>query len=125
MRVRWPRVGLHDGHEEELAVGVRNHAVVVAIAVAAATAVIIAAAARLKKFSSLMMMLRGAPEHPAVVGAASGHAFRTATCEVACKLLAPLALMPLITEIQIQGFGSGLGTLVLPKLLILPLLPQP
>jgi hypothetical protein len=49
---------------------------------------------------------------PAVVGAASGHGFRTATYEVACKLLAPLALMPLITEIQIQGFGSGLGTLV-------------
>ena len=49
---------------------------------------------------------------PAVVGAASGHGFRTATYEVACKLLAPLTLMPLITEIQIQGFGSGLGTLV-------------
>lgn len=49
---------------------------------------------------------------PAVVGAASGHGFRTATYEVACKLLAPLTVMPLITEIQIQGFGSGLGTLV-------------
>merc|ERR1719409_423936 len=49
---------------------------------------------------------------PATVGAASGHGFRTATYEVACKLLAPLTLMPLITEIQIQGFGSGLGTLV-------------
>lgn len=49
---------------------------------------------------------------PAVVGAASGHGFRTATYEVACKLLAPLTMMPLITEIQIQGFGSGLGTLV-------------
>lgn len=49
---------------------------------------------------------------PAVLGAASGHGFRTATYEVACKVLAPLAMMPLITEIQIQGFGSGLGTLV-------------
>ena len=49
---------------------------------------------------------------PAVVGAASGHGFRTATYEVACKLLVPLTALPLITEIQIQGFGSGLGTLV-------------
>ena len=49
---------------------------------------------------------------PAVVGAASGHGFRTATYEVVCKVLAPLTVVPLITEIQIQGFGSGLGTLV-------------
>ena len=42
---------------------------------------------------------------PAVVGAASGHGFRTATYEVACKLLVPLTALPLITEIQIQGFG--------------------
>ena len=49
---------------------------------------------------------------PAVVGAASGHGFRTATYEVVCKLLVPLTALPLITEIQIQGFGSGLGTLV-------------
>ena len=49
---------------------------------------------------------------PAVVGAASGHGFRTATYEVVCKLLVPLTALPLITEIQIQGFGSGFGTLV-------------
>ena len=49
---------------------------------------------------------------PAVLGAASGHGLRTATYEVVCKLAAPLAMLPLITEIKIQGFGSGVGTLV-------------
>ena len=47
---------------------------------------------------------------PAVLGAASGHGLRTATYEVVCKLLTPLVLMtPLLSEIQLQGFGSGLG----------------
>ncbi|KAK3251019.1 hypothetical protein CYMTET_39630 [Cymbomonas tetramitiformis] len=49
---------------------------------------------------------------PAIAGAAMSHGLRTASYEGTKQLLAPLEKLPGVSEVQIQGFASGVGTVL-------------